>query len=45
MSKSQMARCWIAMRSGEWLERLEDVRETEDMLMHVEESDIPGRTY
>ncbi|WP_170413685.1 MULTISPECIES: TRAP transporter small permease subunit [Ruegeria] len=30
---AEMARCWLAMRSGVWLERLDDVRETEDMLM------------
>ena len=33
----EMMRCWIAMRSGEWLPRLDDVKETEDMLMHVDE--------
>jgi TRAP-type mannitol/chloroaromatic compound transport system permease small subunit len=26
-------RCWKAMRTGVWLERLDDVRETEDALM------------
>jgi TRAP-type mannitol/chloroaromatic compound transport system permease small subunit len=30
---AEMARCWLAMRNGVWLERLDDVRETEDMLM------------
>ena len=39
---AEMLRCWLAMRSGEWLERLDDVRETEDMLMHMEASQIPG---
>ena len=34
---AEMMRCWIAMRSGMWLERLDDVHETEDMLMHVKE--------
>lgn len=32
-------RCWNAMRTGVWLARLEDVRETEDALMDSE----PGR--
>lgn len=39
---AEMMRCWLAMRSGQWLERLDDVRETEDMLMHMEASQIPG---
>lgn len=30
---AEMARCWLAMRDGKWLPRLDDVRETEDMLM------------
>lgn len=30
---AEMGRCWLAMRDGEWLPRLDDVRETEDMLM------------
>ena len=30
-----MMRCWLAMRTGQWLERLDDVHETEDMLMHM----------
>lgn len=42
---AEMARCWMAMRSGEWLERLDDVHETEDMLMHMDDDNIPGRTY
>ena len=29
---AEILRCWRAMRSGEWLERLEDVRETGDAL-------------
>ncbi len=36
---AEMARCWMAMKSGEWLERLDDVRETEDMLMHMDVDD------
>ncbi len=39
---AEMMRCWMAMRSGKWLERLDDVRETEDMLMHMEVSQMPG---
>ncbi len=30
---AELARCLIAMRTGKWLERLEDVHETEDLLM------------
>ena len=33
---AEMMRCWMAMKNGHWLERLNDVRETEDMLMHME---------
>ncbi|WP_299852551.1 TRAP transporter small permease subunit [uncultured Roseovarius sp.] len=35
---AEMMRCWLAMKTGRWLERLDDVHETEDMLMHMEES-------
>jgi len=38
---AELCRCWIAMRTGQWLERLDDVHETEDMLMHVD-LDNPG---
>ncbi|MEO3415783.1 TRAP transporter small permease subunit [Roseovarius sp. CAU 1744] len=38
---AEMMRCWLAMRSGQWLERLDDVHETEDMLMHMDETAIP----
>ena len=38
---AELARCWRAMKTGEWLERLEDVRETEDMLMHMPEEKTP----
>ena len=34
---AEMMRCWIAMREGSWLPRLDDVRETEDMLMHMQD--------
>ncbi|MCB1482121.1 MAG: TRAP transporter small permease subunit [Rhodobiaceae bacterium] len=30
---AECMRCWKAMRTGVWLERLEDVRETEDSLI------------
>jgi TRAP-type mannitol/chloroaromatic compound transport system permease small subunit len=39
---AELVRCWDAMRTGVWMERLDDVRETEDMLMHVENSPVPG---
>jgi len=29
---AELARCWNAMRTGVWLARIEDVRETEDIL-------------
>ena len=29
---AEILRCWKAMRSGEWLERLDDAQETEKML-------------
>ena len=38
---AELVRCWIAMRTGKWMDRLEDVRETEDMLMHMDELKIP----
>jgi TRAP-type mannitol/chloroaromatic compound transport system permease small subunit len=39
---AEMMRCWLAMRSGEWLDRLDDVRETEDMLIHMDARSVPG---
>ncbi len=30
---AELLRSWLAMRSGEWMERLEDVKETEQALM------------
>ena len=33
---SECLRCWQAMKTGTWLPRLEDVRETEDALMDIE---------
>ena len=34
---AELGRCWMAMRDGQWLARLDDVRETEDMLMHMQD--------
>lgn len=31
---AELARCWRAMRTGVWMERLADVKETEDLLIH-----------
>jgi TRAP-type mannitol/chloroaromatic compound transport system permease small subunit len=36
---AELVRCWIAMRTGEWVPRLDDVKETEDLLMDMK--DIP----
>ncbi|PUB18622.1 TRAP-type mannitol/chloroaromatic compound transport system permease small subunit [Yoonia sediminilitoris] len=41
---AELVRCWNAMRTGVWMERLDDVRETEDMLMHMDDVSIPGIT-
>ena len=30
---SECMRCWLALRDGKWLERLDDVHETEETLM------------
>lgn len=30
---AELMRCWIAIRTGVWTERVQDVHETEDMLM------------
>ncbi|AXS39397.1 TRAP transporter small permease subunit [Breoghania sp. L-A4] len=37
---AELLRCWKAMKSGVWIERLDDVRETEDLLA---DSDIPKK--
>lgn len=29
---AEIFRCWMAMRSGQWLERLDDIKETEKLL-------------
>ena len=33
---AELLRCWMAMRSGEWLDRLDDVKETEDLLSEAD---------
>ncbi|MZR23142.1 TRAP transporter small permease subunit [Sneathiella chungangensis] len=35
---AEIMRCWKAIKHGKWMDRLEDVRETEDMLMHMSET-------
>lgn len=39
---AELVRCVMAMKTGVWLERLADVRETEDMLMHMDDVAIPA---
>jgi TRAP-type mannitol/chloroaromatic compound transport system permease small subunit len=37
---AELLRCWRAMRTGVWMERLDDVKETEDLLKyHAEHPD------
>lgn len=38
---AECARCWRAIKTGVWMERLEDVHETEDMLMHKDDEEVP----
>jgi len=38
---AEIMRCYLAMRSGTWLPRLDDVHETEDMLMHADDNQPP----
>jgi len=38
---AEIVRCVLAIKSGRWLDRLDDVRETEDMLMHMSEVKRP----
>jgi len=38
---AELTRCVMAMKTGVWMERLADVREAEDMLMHMDQSIIP----
>lgn len=37
---AEMMRCWLAMRTGQWLARIDDVRETEDLLAQSD-SELP----
>lgn len=39
---AELVRCVMAMKTGVWMERLADVRETEDMLMHMDQDAIPA---
>jgi TRAP-type mannitol/chloroaromatic compound transport system permease small subunit len=32
---AELVRCWRAMKSGVWMERLDDVKETEDLLIET----------
>ena len=34
---AELLRCYDAMKNGKWMDRLDDVQETEDMLMHMNE--------
>jgi TRAP-type mannitol/chloroaromatic compound transport system permease small subunit len=34
---AELMRCWLAMKTGVWMERLDDVHETEELLMHQAE--------
>jgi len=42
---AELTRCVMAMKTGVWMERLADVRETEDMLMHMDQDIIPAVDY
>src|SRR5210317_2195539 len=39
---AELIRCWTAMKTGQWMERLSDVRETEDILMDSDDLTIPS---
>jgi TRAP-type mannitol/chloroaromatic compound transport system permease small subunit len=40
---AELMRCWRAMKTGVWMERLDDVKETEDLLaQEAEQSDRSG---
>lgn len=39
---AEIVRCWYALTDGEWMERLDDVKETEDLLTEMDETNIPG---
>ncbi|MEM7255809.1 MAG: hypothetical protein AAF404_00315, partial [Pseudomonadota bacterium] len=38
---AELVRCWCAMRTGVWMKRLDDVRETEEALMGDTRIDTP----
>ena len=40
---AETLRCILAMRTGQWLERLEDVKETEEALMEASASDAASK--
>lgn len=37
---AELMRCHLALKTGKWLPRLDDVRETEDMLMHMDTDEL-----
>ena len=39
---AELMRCWIAMRTGQWPERIDDVKETEGLLADSNVADILG---
>jgi len=39
---AEIVRCWYALADGEWMERLDDVKETEDLLTEMDEANVPG---
>lgn len=39
---AELARCWRAMKTGQWLPRLDDVKETEDILAEDPFEDQPA---
>lgn len=39
---AEMMRCWIAMRTGAWPARIDDVKETEDLLADSNVADLLG---
>lgn len=39
---AELVRCWKAMREGVWMDRLDDVQETDAVLMHLDEGGPAG---
>lgn len=39
---AEIVRCWYALTDGEWMDRLDDVKETEDMLIEMDDASITG---